>query len=147
MTHEGALTAWKTRRNRKAWGKAHQVEKDSKNALEEYCQERGWYLAFFEGPTGAPRTGIIDAIAYRLGRHNPDKMDLRLIQPKGGKAGVTAEEIGRLKKAARGVDIKFLIAEFDGKRNTLELLPDELETDDADLEALARQPVVKARRI
>jgi hypothetical protein len=80
-------------------------------------------VAFFEGPTGAPRTGIIDAIAYRLGKQNPDEMDLRLIQLKGGKAGVTAEEIRRLKQAAETLRRDFLIAEFDGK--ALQFLPNE----------------------
>ena len=79
-------------------------------------------MAFFEGSTGALRTGIIDAIAYKLGRTNPDRMDLRLIQLKGGRAGVRGEEIGRLKEAAEALKVDYLIAEFDGERKTLEIL-------------------------
>ena len=124
---EAGKKSWATRRNRSAWRQAHAAQAASKKALANYCEERGWRVAFFEGPTGAPRTGIIDAIAYRLGRENPDKMDLRLIQLKGGKAGVTAEEIGRLKEAADGLKVKYLIAEFDANSKRLELLPDELE--------------------
>jgi hypothetical protein len=138
MTHEGALHAWETRRknqveeqkrerNKQAWDKAHAAERASKKALVKYCVERGWRVAFFEGKTGSPRTGIIDAIAYRLGKHDADRMELRLIQLKGGKAGITAEEIGRLKGAVRAVEVKHLIAEFDAKREVLELMPDELE--------------------
>lgn len=138
MSHEGALKAWDTRRKKKvaeqaqdrnkgAWVKAHAAEKASKEALRKHCEARGWRVAFFEGKTGAPRTGIIDAIAYRLGKHDADKIQFRLIQLKGGKAGVTAEEIGRLKDAVQAVEVKHLIAEFDAKRNVLELLPDELE--------------------
>ena len=84
-------------------------------------------MAFFEGKTGAPRTGIIDAIAYRLGKHNPDAMDLRLIQLKGGKAGVTGEEIGRLKEATNALSVKYLIAELDAKTGALQMLPDDLD--------------------
>ncbi len=79
---------------------------------------------FFEGATGAPRTGIIDAIAYRLGPRNPDLLDLRLVQLKGGKAGVSGSEIARLKTATAGATVNWLIAAFDGE--TLHLLPDDL---------------------
>lgn len=41
-------------------------------------------------------------------------LDLRLIQLKGGKAGVSGAEIARLKKAAAVVTVKWLIAAFDG---------------------------------
>jgi hypothetical protein len=82
-------------------------------------------VAFLEGATGSPRTGIIDAIAFRLGRKNSDLLDVRLIQLKGGKAGVSGREIARLKKAAAGATVRWLIAEFDGE--TLHLLPGEPE--------------------
>ena len=125
--HEAGIRAAKRRRLNIALAKARAAERASKKALRKHCAARGWHVAFFEGKTGAPRTGIIDAIAYRLGKHDADKMDLRLIQLKGGKAGITAEEIGRLKDAASAVDVKHLIAEFDAERKVLELLPDELE--------------------
>jgi len=118
--NEAALKAWKTRRNKAAWAKAHASERASKNALRKYCRMHGWRVAFFEGKTGAPRTGIIDAIIYRLGRHDPDAMELRLIQLKGGKAGITANEIRRLKGAPDKVG--YLVAAFDGKN--FHCLPD-----------------------
>src|ERR1035437_7909837 len=85
-----AAKAVDTRRRMSAWEKAHAAEAASKDALEMYCNKHGWKIAFFEGKTGAPRTGIIDAIAFRLGRKNSDLLDIRLIQLKGGTAGVTA---------------------------------------------------------
>ena len=122
---EAAKLAWKRMRNKKAWDKAHAAERASKKALGKHCKAHGWRVAFFEGKTGAPRTGIIDAIAYRLGKHDPDAMELRLIQLKSGKAGVTAEEIKRLKEAPGKVGLDFIIAEFDGK--ALQFLPTELD--------------------
>jgi hypothetical protein len=119
---ERARKAWKTRRIKDAWSKAHAAEAASEAALKADFEKRGWHVAFFEGgTTGAPRTGIIDAIAYRLGRKNPDLLDLRLIQLKGGKAGVTAS----LKTAATGVTVNWLIAAFDGE--ALQFLSDEPE--------------------
>jgi hypothetical protein len=125
MAREAALKAWKTRKIRDAWTKAHAAEAASKAAFKLYCEKRGWRVAFFEGRTGAPRTGIIDAIAYRLGRKNPDVMDVRLVQLKGGKAGVTAKEIRRLREATSGIMVSWLIAAFDGE--SLQLLPQDLE--------------------
>jgi hypothetical protein len=117
-----ARKMWQTRKRLNAWEKAHAAEAASKAALEAYCKKRGWRIAFFEGATGAPRTGIIDAVAFRLGRKNCDLLDVRLIQLKGGAAGVTGREIARLKQAAAGATVKWLVAEFDG--DTLHLLPD-----------------------
>jgi hypothetical protein len=119
-----AKKAVETRRHRDAFVKARAAEAASKEAMRLYCKEHGWRVAFFEGETGAPRTGIIDAIAFRLGRKNSDLLDVRLVQLKGGKAGVSGREIARLKKATTGATINWLIAEFDG--DTLHLLPDDL---------------------
>lgn len=136
MTHEyrvgasdsrrqAALKAWKTRRIRNAFIKVRASEAASKEALRAFCEKKGWRVAFFEGKTGSPRTGIIDAIAFRLGRKNSDLLDVRLIQLKGGKAGVTAQEISRLKKATSGVVVNWLIAAFDG--DMLHIVPDKPE--------------------
>ena len=120
--HFPALKSWKTRRTMSAFAKVRASEAASKEALRLYCKEHGWKVAFFEGATGSPRTGIIDAIAFRLGRGNADLLDVRLIQLKGGKAGVTAAEIARLKKAAQGATVNWLIAAFDG--DALQLIPE-----------------------
>jgi hypothetical protein len=116
--------AAQTRKRLGAFAKARAAEAASKEAMRMYCKEHGWRVAFFEGETGAPRTGIIDAIAFRLARKNSDLLDVRLVQLKGGKAGVSGREIARLKQAATGATINWLIAEFDG--DTLHLLPDDL---------------------
>lgn len=121
--HKAGLKSWQTRRAMSAFAKVRASEAASKEALRMYCQKNGWKLAVFEGKTGAPRTGIIDAIAFRLGRKNADLLDVRLIQLKGGKAGVTAAEIARLKKAVTGATINWMIAAFDGE--ALHLIPDD----------------------
>jgi hypothetical protein len=121
--HEAALKSWRTRRSMSAFAKARAAEAASKEALRLYCNKQGWKLAFFEGVTGSPRTGIIDAIAFRLGRKNADMIEFRLIQLKGGKAGVSGKEIARLKKAAANASVSWQIAAFDGE--SLHLLPEE----------------------
>jgi hypothetical protein len=118
-----ASKAVQTKKRLSAFAKARAAEAASKEALKLYCEEHGWKIAFFEGATGSPRTGIIDAIAFRLGRKNADALDLRLIQLKGGNAGISGGEIGRLKKAATVASVKWMIAAYDGQ--ALHVLPDE----------------------
>jgi hypothetical protein len=120
-----AAKALQTRKQMNAFTKARASEAASKEALRSYCEQNGWRVAIFEGKTGAPRTGIIDAILFRVSRTNADVLDLRLVQLKGGKAGVSGAEIARLKKAVGTVETDWLIAEFDGE--TLHFLPQEPE--------------------
>ena len=119
---DAARKAWRTRRSLSAFAKARAAEAASKEALRIYSKAHKWSLAFFEGPTGSPRTGIIDAIAFRLGR-DADSLEVRLIQLKGGHAGVSGTEIARLKAAAAGAQVNWLIAAFDGE--VLHLIPDD----------------------
>jgi len=120
---ESALKAWRTRRTMSAFAKARAAEAASKAALKAHCEETGWHVAFFEGKTGSPRTGIIDAVAFRLQRKNADALDVRLIQLKGGKAGVSGPEIARLKQAVTEARVTWMIAAFDGE--ALHTLPEE----------------------
>jgi hypothetical protein len=119
---KAGLKAAKTRRARAAFTKARAAEAASKEALRLYCEEHGWRIAFFEGATGAPRTGIIDAVIFRINSKNADLLDVRLVQLKGGKAGISGPEIARLKTAASGATVNWLVAAFDGE--VLHLLPD-----------------------
>jgi hypothetical protein len=73
-------------------------------------------------PDWSPRAGVIDAIAFRLGRAHADAIEIRLVQLKGGRAGVTGAEIGRLKQAVTGATVDWLIAAFDGQ--ALQPVPD-----------------------
>ncbi|HKW96142.1 MAG TPA: hypothetical protein VJN43_00340 [Bryobacteraceae bacterium] len=119
-----ALKAVQTKKWLNARERAVVAEAASKAALRTYGEQHGWRVAFFEGKTGAPRTGIIDAIAFRLGRKDADFLDVRLIQLKGGNAGISGRELARLKKAASSATLNWLVAEFDGE--VLHLLPHDL---------------------
>ncbi|MGH9776164.1 MAG: hypothetical protein ACRD50_14595 [Candidatus Acidiferrales bacterium] len=119
---QAGLKAAKTRRVRDAFAKARAAEAASKEALRIYCQKHRWRVAFVEGATGAPRTGIIDAVMFRISPKNADLLDIRLVQLKGGKAGISGPEIARLKKAASAATVNWLIAAFDGE--SLHLIPD-----------------------
>src|SRR5260370_34270279 len=109
------LKSWKTRQIKEIWNRVHKSEGASKKAFKAYCNQKGWKVAFFEGKTGAPRTGIIDAVAFRIarGKGRSDNLQVRLIQLKGGKAGVSAHEITRLKNAVHSAELAWLIAALD----------------------------------
>ena|SRR5258708_5657432 len=124
---KAALKAWKTRRLIKLTptDKAKIAEAASKEGLRRYCKAHRWQVGFFESPTGSPLTGIIDAIMFRLDRQNTDALEVRLIQLKGGGAGVSAREIKRLKRAAEGATVAWGVVEYDGKAvHLLEDWPD-----------------------
>jgi hypothetical protein len=115
-----ALKAWATRR--KPQYRARQSEARSKMALREWCRENKWQAVFFESSTGAPRTGIVDAIIVRIMPGKPDAIEVRLVQLKSGVAGLKAAEIARLKKAVQTLSRDWLLAAFDG--TILHLVPD-----------------------
>jgi len=117
---EAAIKAWATRRS--AHYRATKSESASKAALSAWCQDNGWKVVFFDGPTGAPRTGIVDAIIARIKPRSPDLIEVRLVQLKSGVGGLTGAEITRLKKAVINLTSDWLLAAFDG--DTLHLVPD-----------------------
>ena len=117
---EAAIKAWATRQS--AQYRALKSEKRSKLALAAWCRENGWKVAFFEGPTGSPRNGIVDAVITRIRPRDPDLIEVRLVQLKSGVGGLTGVEIARLKKAVDNLSADWLLAAFDGQ--TLHLVPD-----------------------
>jgi hypothetical protein len=116
----GARKAWETRRS--ARYRAAKSEKASKAALLSWCRANGWKVLFFEGDSGAPRTGIVDAVIARIRPGNADAIEVRLVQLKSGAGGLTGAEIARLKRALASLSTDWLLAAFDGE--TLHLLPD-----------------------
>jgi hypothetical protein len=90
-----------------AFAKARKSETASKDALRTYCEKHNWRVAFFEGATGSP-------IIFRISKGNADAIEIRLIQLKGGNAGMSGSEIARMKKAVGTVDINWMYAAFDG---------------------------------
>ncbi len=139
-----AAKAVTTRKRLNAFDKVRANEAASKEALRSYCEAHKWRVAFFEGKTGAPRTGIIDAIIFRISKQNADVLDLRLVQLKGGRAGVSGAEIARLKKASEAVVVNWLIAAFDGE--SLHLVPEPEQVPGSVLELPAKGKGKRDRR-
>ena len=115
-----AKKAWLTRRSAKY--RADKSERTSKEALAAWCRVHGWKVIFFEGLSGAPRTGIVDAVIARIRPRDSDGIDIRLVQLKSGAGGLTGREIARIKRAVERTSQGWLLAAFDGQ--TLHFLPE-----------------------
>ena len=113
------MKAWAARRS--AGYKARKSEQASKAALTVWCRSNGWKVVFFEGDTGAPRTGVVDAVLARIKPGDADAIEIRLVQLKAGSGGLTAREIARLKQAVASISTDWLLAAFDGR--TLHFVP------------------------
>ena len=87
-----------------------------------WCQRNDWKVVFFEGKTGAPRTGIVDAIITRIRRCEPDGIEVRLVQLKSGAGGLTAAEVKRMKLAVENLSLDWVLCAFDGQ--TPHFVPD-----------------------
>jgi hypothetical protein len=111
--NSAARRAWATRRGPSY--RARKSEQASKLALQAWCTEHEWQVIFFEGSSGAPRTGIVDAIIARIRPGDADAIEIRLIQLKAGCGGLTGLEIARLKQSVANVSIEWLLAAFDGE--------------------------------
>ena len=117
---EAARKSWATRRS--PTYKARQQERASKHALTDWCQANGWKVLFFEGKTGAPRTGIVDAVMIRITAHDADAVEIRFVQLKSGKGGLSGIEATRLKQSVQKASLDWVAALFD--RKDLHFLPD-----------------------
>jgi hypothetical protein len=110
---QAAMASWLTRKS--ASYRAKKSESASKEALSQWAAKNGWRVVFFEGRTGAPRTGIIDALLTRIAPRQPDVLQIRLVQLKSGSAGLTPGELKRLKTAVARLETSWCFVGFDGQ--------------------------------
>ena len=118
-----AQKAWETRR--RPVYRAAKAEARSKEALTEWAAAKGFHVVLLDGPSGRPRTGIIDALLIRHRSDDADVLEIYAVQLKGGGAGMTPRETTRLKLAAARVAAEALIVLHDAKE--LHFLPAEPE--------------------
>jgi hypothetical protein len=113
---KAAKAAWVTMRS--APFRAQRTAKRSQEALREWAKQQGWYVLFLDASSGYPRTGIVDAVMLRIPTSAPDELEVRLVQLKGGSAGLTAPEVARLEAAVQAVatKVKSLCVLHDGRQ-------------------------------
>jgi hypothetical protein len=79
----------------------------SRKALEVWAAQAGWHLVFVER-AGRARRGIVDAVLVRTSPRDPDAVQVKLVQLRGGKAGLASAAERRLERAAERVEIEVL---------------------------------------
>ena len=99
----------------RAQKKAHRTEKNALTFTKYRLNKLGWRYVDFQSKKGYPRTGIIDLVAVKLDRQDPDKLKLILFQVKGGSAKITGKEKMRLRNAVKKVEVSSNWAEKPGK--------------------------------
>lgn len=95
--------------------KAHRTEKNALTFTKYRLNKLGWRYVDFQSRKGYPRTGIIDLVAVKLDKQDPDKLRIVLFQVKGGSARIKSKEKARLRRAVSEVEVSFNWAEKPGK--------------------------------
>jgi len=96
---------------RLAQKKAHETEKNALTFTKYRLNKLGWRYVDFQSKKGYPRTGIIDLVAVKLDKKDPDKLKVMLFQVKGGSARITEKEKKRLRDAVKKVEVSYNWAE------------------------------------
>jgi len=103
------------RKWQRAQKEAHRTEKNSLTFTKYRLNKLGWRYIDFQSKKGYPRTGIIDLVAIKLDKQDPDKLKVILFQVKGGSARTKDEERIRLRNAVKKVEVSHNWAEKPGK--------------------------------
>lgn len=96
-----------TRRHRRAVRLAFMRARDAKTFAKYELTKHGYRHVSFESRKGHEYKGIVDIVAIRRAKNNPDHLDVMLVQVKGGSARVTPAEIDRLRKAVKVLQVSW----------------------------------------
>lgn len=130
LRRDAATKAWETRRRNEAAAerrchlagvaaaatratpvsRGRRTAKHSQEALQDWAKRNHWKLVFLDADSGNPRTGIVDAVLLRIAPRHPDVLQVKLVQLKGGSAGMTPAEVVRLEEAVRTIEVSALCA-------------------------------------
>lgn len=100
-----------TRKWRKASLLAYKCAKNAKTFTKYKLGKKGFKCLSLDSKRGYEYKGVVDLIAVKRNKQDPDKLNIVLVQVKGGSARVSSEEISRIKKAVKKVNISWIVAE------------------------------------
>jgi len=103
-TVSAAKKAWATRRS--PVYRARHTAHESEIVFSRWANQHGWRVVFLNGPSGNPRTGIVDAVMLRVRPRSKDQIDIRLVQLKSGCGGLTGLEVDRLCRAVEHTHVE-----------------------------------------
>ncbi|HHT9132560.1 MAG TPA: hypothetical protein ACFYED_08740 [Candidatus Tripitaka californicus] len=100
-----------TRKWRRASTLAHARARNAKTFTKYFLQKRGYRCISLDSRKGYEYKGVVDMVAIRRDKKNPDRLQIVLVQVKGGKARVTADELERLRAATKLIKVHWNVAE------------------------------------
>lgn len=100
-----------TRKWREAQRKALAAARNAKTFAKYKLSQRGYKCISFDSAKGYEYKGVVDLVAVKRDRRNPDCLKIMLVQVKGGSARVTSDEIARLENATRSAEVIWNVAQ------------------------------------
>ena len=100
-----------TRKWRHAAKLAHKSGQNAKTFTKYCLAKEGYKCLDLDSRKGYEYKGIVDLLAVKRHKSDPDILHIILFQVKGGSARVTDKEIERLSKATRSLKVHWNIAE------------------------------------
>jgi len=100
-----------TRKWRRAQEKSHATGKNAKTFARYLLGQRGYHTMLLDSRSGYEYKGIVDLIAVKRDKRDPDLLTIVLIQVKGGSARATTAEIDRLRSAKKRLKVDWNVAE------------------------------------
>jgi len=104
-----------TRKWRRASELAHMSGQIAKTFTKYFLAKKGYKCLSLDSRKGYKYKGVVDLIAVKRDKKNPDILRVVLFQVKGGSARVSKEEIERLRFAARRLKVAWNIDEKPSK--------------------------------
>ena len=111
MKLTSAQKAAQTRRGRRAAFLAHKHAQNAKTFAKYRLSKKAYRCISLDSKKGYEYKGVVDLIAVKRHQRNPDRLEIMLLQVKGGSAKITKDELGRLKTAAKNAKVRWNVAE------------------------------------
>jgi hypothetical protein len=99
-----------TRTWRRASTQAHATARNAKLFTKYALGKAGWKVASLDSRNGFEYKGVVDLVAVKRNNRSPDELTIMLVQVKGGSARVTKDELLRLRRAARRLQVTWNVA-------------------------------------
>lgn len=103
------------RKWRRASTLAHERARNAKTFTKCVLSTKGYRCISLDSRKGYEYKGIVDLIAVKRDKKDPDRLQLVLVQVKGGRARITADELKRLQIAKKCIKIHWNVAHKPGK--------------------------------
>ena len=100
-----------TRKWRRASQLAHRSGQNAKTFTKYWLSKKGYKVLSLDSRKGFEYKGVVDLIAVKRHKSDPDVVHVILFQVKGGSARVSEKELQRLSKAARRLQVDWNVAE------------------------------------